>query len=119
MAEGAGLLNQYTGNCITGSNPVSSAPMTPALRWSVGVCVFLRSSAKPSPPSGTFPGAARELAEDTLSVSPMGTAPRLAPDGHRPRLASLTAQGHTVTVRTFDAGGAPADANFAFAARRA
>lgn len=56
------------------------------------------------------PGAARELAEYTLSVTPMGTAARLA---------TLTAQGGTVTVRTFDAGGAPADANFAFAARRA
>ena len=25
MAEGAGLLNQYTGNCIEGSNPFPSA----------------------------------------------------------------------------------------------
>ena len=25
MAEGAGLLNRYTGNCIVGSNPISSA----------------------------------------------------------------------------------------------
>ena len=24
-AEGAGLLNQYTGNCIVGSNPIPSA----------------------------------------------------------------------------------------------
>ena len=29
MAEGAGLLNRYTGNCIVGSNPISSANYRP------------------------------------------------------------------------------------------
>jgi hypothetical protein len=56
------------------------------------------------------PGAARALAEYHLSVTPLAGAARLA---------TLTVQGELVTVRTFDAGGAPTDANFALAARRA
>ena len=37
MAEGAGLLNQYTGNCIEGSNPfpsaISKAPSGAFVLW--------------------------------------------------------------------------------------
>ena len=68
-AEGAGLLNQYTGNCITGSNPVLSAnPIANAIdeadlgRGGSGSasCVLLGSAPRPTSTS--------RCANDTIAV---------------------------------------------------
>lgn len=54
-------------------------------------------------------GRGRSLADFDITVQTAGAAPRAA---------TLDVQGQQVTVRTFDAGGAPADSNFSLAVRR-
>ena len=96
-----------------------TAPTTVALTRSDGVAEVIRNGAGDY--SLVFPdGQAVEGAEYHLKVTPIGTTPLIAQLGDvgGPAPGAATGGSRAVQVLIFDEAGAPADADFLFAATR-